>query len=216
MSKDPAFLIYPNDYLGGTMGFSVLQHGSYFIALMFQFNTGHFSDEAITAIVGSDNWQSVQHKFKKDTMGLRYNQRLEEEVQKRQNFSASRRKNIGKRWGKNNKPLSGNKIDNIHMNNTCNTSVIHMGNGNGNGNRSKKIFIPPTIEEVKKYFLENGYSPELAERFFKGYAAADWKDSKGDQVKNWKQKAQHVWFKPESKIQSSTPKVTPFAYRPLV
>jgi uncharacterized protein YdaU (DUF1376 family) len=138
MSKDPAFLIYPNDYLGGTMGFSILQHGAYFMSLLFQFNTGHFSDAAITSIIGADNWQSVQQKFKKDASGLRYNQRLEEEIQKRQNFSASRRENIGKRWGKNDKPLSGKKIDNIHMNYTCNTSVIHMGNGNGNRNEDGK------------------------------------------------------------------------------
>ena len=59
-------------------------------------------------------------------------------------------------------------------------------------------FFPPSIDDVKKYFNENGYNN--AERFFNGYSVADWKDSKGNKIKNWKQKAQMVWFKDENKI----------------
>jgi hypothetical protein len=65
-------------------------------------------------------------------------------------------------------------------------------------------FQPPTIEEVIKYFLDNGYPEELARRCYNGYAAADWRDSKGNPVRSWKQKAQHVWFKPEAKIQKQS------------
>lgn len=75
------------------------------------------------------------------------------------------------------------------------------------GKRRKGIyatFIPPVIEEVKKYFTENKYPEELATRFFKGYETAQWKDSHGKQIKNWKQKAQHVWFKPEAQIKSES------------
>jgi hypothetical protein len=64
------------------------------------------------------------------------------------------------------------------------------------------IFEPPTQEEVTKYFIENGFSEALSKRFFDGYAAADWHDSKGKKIKIWKQKAQQVWFKPEEKINS--------------
>jgi hypothetical protein len=67
------------------------------------------------------------------------------------------------------------------------------------GHTSPKYFSPPIFDEVKKYFIDNGYSEQLADRFFKGYAIADWKDSNGRAVKNWKQKALHVWFKPEGK-----------------
>jgi hypothetical protein len=63
----------------------------------------------------------------------------------------------------------------------------------------EKKFNPPTIEDFKNYFEANGYSKDLAERAWKGYSEADWKDSKGNKVKNWKQKCQHVWFKPENK-----------------
>lgn len=63
----------------------------------------------------------------------------------------------------------------------------------------KKVFIPPTKEDVIKFFLEKGYTKDSATKMFDGYDVAGWKDSRGNQVKNWKQKAIHVWFKPEHK-----------------
>lgn len=68
-----------------------------------------------------------------------------------------------------------------------------------NVKRKTKVFIPPSLEEFINYFIENGFSKELAERAYKGYDVAGWKDSKGEQIHNWKQKCQHVWFKPENK-----------------
>jgi hypothetical protein len=64
-------------------------------------------------------------------------------------------------------------------------------------------FIPPTFLEVEKYFSENGYPQKLAERFFKGYSEANWKDSRGNQIKNWKQKAQQVWFRDDNRSNNS-------------
>lgn len=70
-------------------------------------------------------------------------------------------------------------------------------------NKEKKMrtrdFIPPSVEEFTNYFTDNNYSKELAERAFKGYDVASWKDSSGKLIKCWKQKCQHVWFKPENK-----------------
>jgi hypothetical protein len=40
---------------------------------------------------------------------------------------------------------------------------------------------------------------ELANKAFKYYETGNWKDGKGNQVKNWKQKMQSVWFKEENK-----------------
>jgi hypothetical protein len=62
-----------------------------------------------------------------------------------------------------------------------------------------KAFVPPVLEEVIEFFSSNGGNKELAETFFKGYSVADWKDSKGSQVKNWKQKAIHVWLNGKNK-----------------
>lgn len=60
------------------------------------------------------------------------------------------------------------------------------------------------ILDIKSYFIENNYSEISAQKFFDYYSIADWKDSKGNKVKNWKQKAQAVWFKPENEIKAST------------
>ena len=59
------------------------------------------------------------------------------------------------------------------------------------------------INDIKLYFFENGYSEITAQKFFDYYSVASWKDSKGNKVKNWKQKAQAVWFKDENKIKDT-------------
>lgn len=70
-----------------------------------------------------------------------------------------------------------------------------------NDNEKKKIvnFTPPKIEDVILYFQENGYKKESAIKAFDYYNVANWHDSKGNKIKNWKQKMQGVWFKPENK-----------------
>ena len=70
--------------------------------------------------------------------------------------------------------------------------------------KEKKPFIPPLIEEVKEYFKENSYPETLAEKFWKSYSVSNWIDSRGNSVKNWKQKALQVWFREENKIKTTT------------
>lgn len=48
-------------------------------------------------------------------------------------------------------------------------------------------FTPPTLEEVKAY-CEERKSPVDPERFFEYFQTGGWKDSKGNPVRNWKQK----------------------------
>ena len=61
-------------------------------------------------------------------------------------------------------------------------------------------FTPPSQIEVVDYFNQNGYSNESAIKAFNYYETGNWKDGKGNQVKNWKQKMQSVWFKEDNKI----------------
>ena len=51
----------------------------------------------------------------------------------------------------------------------------------------KKVFVPPTLEEVEAYCEERNSSVD-PKTFFDYFTAGNWKDSKGNQVKNWKQK----------------------------
>jgi hypothetical protein len=77
-------------------------------------------------------------------------------------------------------------------------------NDNVNVNKNKKVFTPPNLIEVQNYFKENGYSIEAGTKAFNYYSTANWSDSKGNKVKNWKQKMQGVWFKDENKIKIQT------------
>jgi len=66
-------------------------------------------------------------------------------------------------------------------------------------NKPKKAFIAPRKENVINYFVENGYTATAGEKAFEYYNIADWHDASGKKIKNWKQKMQGVWFKPENK-----------------
>ena len=93
MGKDPAFLFYPGDYVGGTMGMSFEEKGAYMDLLMMQFNRGHMTTRMIGQAVGQ-LWDKVQVKFVQDRDGLWYNERLELEQEKRKSFVSSRNNNL--------------------------------------------------------------------------------------------------------------------------
>jgi hypothetical protein len=57
----------------------------------------------------------------------------------------------------------------------------------GNKGKKHKVFVPPTFEEVLEYAKEKGRE-DLAKEFFEYFTVGEWVDSKGNKVKNWKQK----------------------------
>ncbi len=91
MAKDPAFLFYPGDWLGGTMGLSFEEKGAYMDLLVYQFNNGGFTEKQVKAFLRNDDiWDSLKIKFiLKD--GLYQNKRLTEEKEKRAAYTESRR-----------------------------------------------------------------------------------------------------------------------------
>lgn len=66
--------------------------------------------------------------------------------------------------------------------------------------KTKTVFLPPSLPEVIEYFKENGFPEITAKRAFNYYEAGMWHDGKGNQVRNWKQKMQSVWFKEENRL----------------
>lgn len=188
MAKDPAFLFYPNDWLGGTMGMTFEEKGAYMDLLMMQFNRGHMTSHMIGQVVGQI-WDNIKHKFTKDDEGLWFNERLDIEKNKRKAYVDSRKNN---KIGKNQHTKKRG-----HM-------TSHMENVNENENKDnkegkKQKIINPELKEVVEYFRDNGYTSDSAKKAFEYYSVADWHDSKGSKVKNWKQKMRGVWFKPENK-----------------
>ena len=93
MGKDPAFLFYYQDFLVGTSFMTLEETGAYIKLLCFQAAKGHLSEEAILKKIPAPIWQSICCNFKKDNNGF-FNDRLEQEIQKRRLFTESRRKNL--------------------------------------------------------------------------------------------------------------------------
>jgi len=93
LGKDPAFLFYPGDYIGGTMGMTFEEKGAYMDLLMMQFNRGHMTTDMIGQTVGQ-LWDKIQVKFIQDDKGLWYNERLDLEKSKRKSFVSSRKNNL--------------------------------------------------------------------------------------------------------------------------
>lgn len=129
MAKDPAFLFYPNDYIGGTMGMTFEEKGAYIELLMVQFNRGHMTTHMIAQTVGK-LWESIKCKFIQDESGLWYNERLEREKLLRKQYTESRRNN---KEGKN-QHKKGHKVG--HM-------TSHMENEDINENKDSNIVNLP-------------------------------------------------------------------------
>jgi hypothetical protein len=120
-----------------------------------------------------------------------YSERLNKHLQIRKQLSESGKKGAKNRW------------ENGHPINPPNSHPINLPNGNkerkerNKVNKESKEFAPPSLDEVDKFFKENGYTN--ADKAWNYYNDGDWKDSKGNPVVNWKQKMRMVWFKDENK-----------------
>jgi hypothetical protein len=61
----------------------------------------------------------------------------------------------------------------------------------------------PSELDVIEFFTANGYRADIAVNAFKYYDSADWRDSRGKPVINWKQKMRGVWFKDEHRTKAN-------------
>lgn len=194
MAKDPAFLFYTGDFSTGTQFFTDDQLGKYLRLLMAQHQLGHLQEKHMMLICKSYD-KDIFDKFKKDDQDLYYNERLEVEIIKRKNYSSSRSNN------------KKGKIKPVKKQKEKKSYDLHMENKDENKNKEINI---PTLIEFENYFIENGFTVGLAQRVYKGYAEADWHDSRGNKIKNWKQKCQQVWFKPDNKNNGEKEKKSQF------
>lgn len=113
--------------------------------------------------------------------------------------SKSGSKGMKKRYEKNN--------DDFVITKDITKCVTNTENENENINKEKgvrgeKQFKNPTLEEVKQYFREKGYTEQSAITAYEYYEAGGWIDSRGKKVKNWKQKMIAVWFNEQNKIKT--------------
>lgn len=148
MAKDPAVLFYTSDFLSGVMDLDMEERGQYITLLCAQHQKGHLSEKTIRLLVGSVS-VSVLEKFKKDNDGLYFNERMDEEIDKRLKFIDSRISN-GSLGGRPKKPKN-------------NLMVNHMPNLPENENRNENINVnnKKGVEFFEKCLNDEGWKESL-------------------------------------------------------
>lgn len=133
MAKDPAFLFYSADFIVGTYEMTDEQVGRYIRLMCLQHQKGHLSESVVLSVMGGEIDKEVIGKLKRDDDGLYYNERLDEETNKRRKYSESR--------AKNRKGGAVSKSHDNHMSNICNSYDEHMVNENVNVNETNKKIV---------------------------------------------------------------------------
>jgi len=124
MSKDPAFLFYTSDFLTGTAFLTNEQIGKYIRLLCHQHQNGHLKEKDMLKICLTYD-EDVFEKFEKDSNGLFFNVRLDEEIHKRKAYSESRRNNRKKKEVKEEDMLIISKTYVEHMENENENEIIN-------------------------------------------------------------------------------------------
>ena len=166
------------------------QVGKYIRLLCLQHQKGELNEKDMLFICKSHD-EDIFAKFKNND-GKYFNERLREESIKRIKYSESRRNNKLK------KNISSTYVKHMENENENENEDINKDDNN-KGKPKKSKFIPPSVDEVVKFFEDNGYTN--GDKAWNYYNDGDWKDKNGDQVNNWKQKMRMVWFKDENKKQ---------------
>lgn len=153
MAKDPAFLFYSQDFLVGTITMSMEDKGRYITLLCLMHQSGRLDEKTIVQVVGEFT-APLRDKFKQDENGFFYNERLEYETKKRNEYTESRRNNAKRT--KNNTHIKESDISNEHM---LEHMVEHMENINIDISITKEDSI--SLLESKKNKLREELSKYL-------------------------------------------------------
>lgn len=138
--------------------------------LYAQFNVGRLSLAQIKTVLGVDfgnTWPLLQEKFKKDDNGNFFNERAEQEADKRRKFTESRRKNL----------KSSHMAPHMetHMENE-NVDSFRKGGLEGNLKESNLFRQPkiPTQQQVFETFINHGGTKEMATAFWNKHSGTGW------------------------------------------
>lgn len=161
MAKDPAFLFYTGDFATGTQFFSDSQVGIYIRLLMAQHQHGRLSEKQVLIISKTfDN--EIMKKFAKDENDFFFNERLENEINKRKAFSESRSDNRKGKTKQVNNTSSSNEesyVKHMENENIIKDVINYLNKESGKNFREN---TPKTISVInarlnEKYSIEDLY-----------------------------------------------------------
>lgn len=158
--KDPAVLLYTNDFLSGTYTMTDDQVGKYIKLLCLQHQKGRLTEKDMLSVCKTYD-EDIYCKFKRDG-DTYYNERMAVEAEKRSKYSESRRNN------RKDKPKTNNKED---MNNISKRYVQHMENEDGieNENEDQKICTGEKKLFPEQPVILNGHTAEYFVKWWKFY-----------------------------------------------
>jgi hypothetical protein len=110
--KDPAFLLYTQDFLTGTYLMTNEQVGKYIRLLCLQHQKGHLTTEQMGKLL-DDTDGEVLEKFRQDEDGKWYNIRADQEIEKRVRYSEYQSELAKRRWNKDAKASANDKANSI-------------------------------------------------------------------------------------------------------
>lgn len=194
MAKDPAFLFYSQDFFTGTATLSFEDKGKFIHLLCLMHQQGRMQEETIRFLVGSFS-DNLKRKFKIDANGFYYNERMEAEAKKRNDFTESRRHNgaNGGRPKKETKPHAKAKKNHTD-NRMANENVNEDSNTNANviaktpleiafneflemRKKIRKPTTPRAIELVKNKLVQmSNNDEELAIKILNQSIVNSWQD----------------------------------------
>ena len=150
-------------YLADTTHLTTLEHGAYLLLLFNYWQRGKppaDNDARLASVVHLSNtcWIDVRtalEEFFEIKDGYWFHDRIEDDLLKAKTF-IEKKKKAG---------LASAMAKNNTCSNTCSTPVQHTFNKDKiiqdkikkNNTKKKTVFIPPSVEEVKKYITEKGY-----------------------------------------------------------
>jgi hypothetical protein len=166
MAKDPAVLLYTQDFLVGTMTMNYEQKGKYIHLLCLQHQKTKLTLKDLQLVL-TDEDVDVFEKFPLNSDGFYYNIRMYEEAIKRKNYSESRRNNRSKKTNE----LDINQLSKTYVETYDTTHLPHMENENENENEDVNIIVNETeivndnVNEVvnDNQYMFNKYIKPVAE-----------------------------------------------------
>jgi hypothetical protein len=140
MAKDPAFLFYSQDFYTGVAELNFEDRGKFITILCIMHQKGRMKEETIRFLVGSVS-DMLRLKFKVDSDGFWYNERLETEAEKRNKFVDSRKHN-GSKGGRpaTKKPLAKPKVKPKKNHTEDENEDVNSDLGKGLGENLKERF----------------------------------------------------------------------------
>lgn len=151
MAKDPAVLLYTQDFLVGTLSMTDEQRGKYIYLLCLQHQKGKLTLSDLKTKLTDEDIQ-VAERFPLQADGYYYNQRMYDEAIKRKNYTESRRNNRKKK----------------DINVISKTYVNRMENANANVNDNKDKLLQvykaddtPVIEDTDVDYMVDETDIEL-------------------------------------------------------